>query len=409
VTEQSLQALVPRQTQCDQGTQTTEQTRPITEQLEIASPQISETIAPQSPVENVTSPTCMDNRIEKWIEAPEDTAAWLYRLVFHDSQIIKRDKRTSIEKLSLPSMPDLLVSTNRASKAPLVDRLLQQWTTLRPIEIEATSCAVRDDSAQLYMRDVERRVQRLSGRHSMPELSPASSRTQPAKRLDPQHGSMAPWHQTNGIGTRNVDESLRPLHSPSHKRAQTARPALIQSGNTSRGHIPEWRQYRSAPSATLSGPPHEHIMPTANPYGNLPYIMTPERHTSKPRETRARSDVRANASMSRPFDQRLYRGLNDGSPADHQSKPDANETPAHQRKLSGVTDRRRNFQATVEDDVSEEFWEKLWDDTESSESVRSGYASTVEGEDWVEERKILLQEMKRRDRSQPWWGGAEGG
>jgi len=183
VTEQSLQALAPRQLHRDQGTQT---------EVSTSHPELRGLRwAPASPsthtggdISGVAPPGLDDTRLEKWDDTADDTAAWLYRLVFQESQVVRSesDQRTSVDNPMALPIPDFLVPSNRAPKASIVNSLLLQWTDLTSVEIEETSMAARFDSGQSYTNDLERRLRLLlSGGPSMPALPfPSTSTTSPA-------------------------------------------------------------------------------------------------------------------------------------------------------------------------------------------------------------------------------------
>ena len=167
-TEQSLQALAPQQCQRDQGTQTEYQNAPP-----LAVSQATSTLDTASrPTTDyaTTSPHTSDMRLEKWENTPEDTAAWLYRLVFEDDQMARSSQRTPVGSL-VTLVPDLLAPVNRAAKAPVVDRLLLQWTNLSEAEVRGTSESTNRGGEDAYATELSQRVRFLSGRNSLPELT----------------------------------------------------------------------------------------------------------------------------------------------------------------------------------------------------------------------------------------------
>ena len=81
-----------------------------------------------SNVFNMTS----NNQIELWDDSLNDTARWLYQLVFMSDQQLER------QSVGAFGAADFLVTSRRAPKRIVVDRLLLHWTTLEPSEIRTT-------------------------------------------------------------------------------------------------------------------------------------------------------------------------------------------------------------------------------------------------------------------------------
>lgn len=73
-----------------------------------------------------------NNQIEKYDDSLNDTAQWLYQLVFMSDQGLERQSASSF------LAADVLGTSRRAPKRVIVDRLLQHWTNLESAEIRTT-------------------------------------------------------------------------------------------------------------------------------------------------------------------------------------------------------------------------------------------------------------------------------
>ena len=407
MTEQSLQALVPRQLHRDQGTQTTNQTQPAPEGPEPSSARDSIAASLPRPTGDTVAPSISDTRLEKWDDSPEDMAAWLYRLVFQDSQVMGPSQRASIDSLIASPIPDLLVSTNRAPKAPVVDRLLLQWTDLDPVEIEETSVADWSGSDRPYVRDLERRVRLLSGGQSTPELlSPSAAAEQAGlhgndpptatpRRSETEQRSWEYSHlrRTAEATAEVIAEAAEAIVNRSPRDRGSSRGATPQAvahgGPSSEGNSnSEQRQRQSSPLASARNTPYA--------YGaaDLPYSSTA---WPKIYQYKQADDVELPPSPRHGIDNDYYdkvvytKNIND-------------TVPLHHRRGERIgTTRRARFQPAVEDDQSDEPAHPVASNTRKARRARYDTGeNAVEGEDWAKERDELLKGMRQDDPGQPY-------
>jgi hypothetical protein len=120
-TEHSMQDLLPQRALEDKSTQTEDYPSPATKR-------ISESSASPFNVSG-TETARPDNQIAMWTNSTDDTARWLYELVFRDDQPSKGRSRTPLP------VSDVLVPPTPAGARNVVDRLLLQWTNLTSGEI----------------------------------------------------------------------------------------------------------------------------------------------------------------------------------------------------------------------------------------------------------------------------------
>ncbi|KAJ9138951.1 hypothetical protein NKR23_g8267 [Pleurostoma richardsiae] len=120
-TEHSMQDLLPQRVLEDKSTQTEDYPS-------MATGRISESSASPFNVSG-TETARPDNQIAMWTNSTDDTARWLYELVFRDDQPSKGRSRTPLP------VSDVLVPPTPAGARNVVDRLLLQWTNLTSGEI----------------------------------------------------------------------------------------------------------------------------------------------------------------------------------------------------------------------------------------------------------------------------------
>lgn len=92
----------------------------------------NETQEEQAPQESTVP---RNQQLQKWEESGEDTARWLYRLVFQESQLV--DSRTSASSA--------VVLADPAVKSRVVEGLLHAWTTLTDDEIKHKTNGTAED------------------------------------------------------------------------------------------------------------------------------------------------------------------------------------------------------------------------------------------------------------------------
>ncbi|KAK1834935.1 hypothetical protein QBC39DRAFT_182227 [Podospora conica] len=112
----------------------------------------------------------MDRRNQQlgmWDQFGEDTARWLYRLIFEESQLGIYDPATP----STSSSP-AIIRINPAVKSRILDALLHAWTDLTDEEIEHSKSGI----AQYYRARVGERARLREGRAGAP--APAATRQQ---------------------------------------------------------------------------------------------------------------------------------------------------------------------------------------------------------------------------------------
>ncbi|OBT64734.1 hypothetical protein VE03_05858 [Pseudogymnoascus sp. 23342-1-I1] len=136
---QSLQGILsgPDNSTCDQSTQTTDT-------VFVTSMNYDEPCdVPDAQKDKV------DGQVQKWDAASDDTAAWLYKLVFSGNEAVKsrvKDGPQDSYRLSTidgeftqaqgsMSPPQGVLITTSSDARQVVDRLLRRWTTLTPREI----------------------------------------------------------------------------------------------------------------------------------------------------------------------------------------------------------------------------------------------------------------------------------
>jgi hypothetical protein len=99
-----------------------------------------ETTEEQSPRESTVP---RKQQLQKWDNSGEDTARWLYRLVFQESQLL--DSRTSASSA--------VVLVDPAAKRRVLDGLLHAWTTLTDDEIKHNdNCTAEDPKPEAPQR-----------------------------------------------------------------------------------------------------------------------------------------------------------------------------------------------------------------------------------------------------------------
>jgi hypothetical protein len=140
-TEQALQTHMAAVSQEDKGTQTEEKDDLIQPPKLPKLPDATEASTADSHDE-------ASNQLTTWQEGADDSARWLYNLVFQNDQLVEIGSQKSAI-----SVPTMLLRSSSERKPTVVDALLSAWTSLTPIEIKETHMNERRSPWELQLQN----------------------------------------------------------------------------------------------------------------------------------------------------------------------------------------------------------------------------------------------------------------
>jgi hypothetical protein len=109
-----------------------------------------------------------DYQIQKWSGSSDDTATWLYRLIFDESQISRQGSRVSrgdpaYGVTDILSIPEQLVPRTSSALSNVVNRLLADWTNLTSREIQESGSSTSKVSRWENKLDKRLKLLQLTG------------------------------------------------------------------------------------------------------------------------------------------------------------------------------------------------------------------------------------------------------